>query len=75
MPISAWVFRAPGTLMTWLLRGSIALSVLPVQVTAPLEQPDTYSVGAAAGEYWSGKKFDICWNWSYCGCWWVRRMP
>ena len=23
----------------------------------------------------SGKKFDICWNWSYCGCWRVKRTP
>ena len=23
----------------------------------------------------SGKKFDICWNLSYCGCWRVKRTP
>jgi hypothetical protein len=28
-----------------------------------------------ARDHCSGKKFDICRNWSYCGCWCVNRMP
>ena len=61
--------------MTVPVRGSMALRVFPEQLTAPLLQPAMYSTGAWFSDHCSGKKFDICWNWSYCGCCRVNRMP
>ena len=41
VPMAACVFFAPGAVRISCVTGFIALSVLPVQVTAPLLQPGT----------------------------------
>ena len=39
------------------------------------EQPGTCNSGALALDHLSGKKFDDCSLVSYCGPWWVNRIP
>ena len=75
VPIAACVLAAPGAVRICPVRGSIALRGLPEHVVAPLLHPAMYSTGACAADHLSGKKFDICWNWSCCGCWRVNRTP
>ena len=75
VPIAACVFAAPATVRICPVRGSLALRRLPVHVVAPLLQPATYRSGACDSDHCSGKKFDICWNRSCCGCCRVNRMP
>src|SRR5262249_29397458 len=75
VPIAAAVFAAPGATRIAPVRGSTALRALPEQIVAPLLQPEMYNNGALPSVHWFGKKFDICWNWSYCGPWWVNRTP
>jgi len=66
--MAACVFAAPTAVRIFPLRGSIALRMLPEHVAAPLLHPAMYSTCASLAFHLSGKKFDICPNWSYCGC-------
>ena len=75
VPMAACVFAAPTAVRICPLRGSIALRMLPEHTVAPLLHPATYSTGAWLAVHFSGKKFDICWYWSCCGCWFTNRTP